>query len=77
MQRFTVRSPAPEILNLRKYQEELSLPAIDGLNTVICSPTGSGKTIVAVHILCEHLKNDASAKVGQGSSPSHAAYKPV
>nr|XP_033782613.1 antiviral innate immune response receptor RIG-I [Geotrypetes seraphini] len=38
---------------LRKYQRELAKPALEGKNVIICSPTGSGKTIVALAI-CEH-----------------------
>ncbi|NXG66239.1 DDX58 helicase, partial [Hemiprocne comata] len=37
----------------RSYQTELAQPAIDGKNTLICAPTGSGKTFVAL-LICEH-----------------------
>ncbi|NXG80674.1 DDX58 helicase, partial [Baryphthengus martii] len=37
----------------RSYQIELAQPAIDGKNTLICAPTGSGKTFVAL-LICEH-----------------------
>ncbi|XP_064294901.1 antiviral innate immune response receptor RIG-I isoform X2 [Phalacrocorax carbo] len=37
----------------RSYQIELAQPAINGKNTLICAPTGSGKTIVAL-MICEH-----------------------
>ncbi|KAK7009452.1 ATP-dependent RNA helicase DDX58 [Biomphalaria glabrata] len=42
---------------LRGYQKELAEYALTGKNTLICAPTGSGKTKVAIHIINEHLKN--------------------
>ena len=40
-------------LRLYSYQEELAEHAVDGENVLICAPTGSGKTMVSVHILRE------------------------
>lgn len=37
----------------RDYQLELALPAKNGKNTIICAPTGCGKTFVAF-LICEH-----------------------
>ncbi|XP_066113037.1 antiviral innate immune response receptor RIG-I isoform X1 [Saccopteryx bilineata] len=37
----------------RNYQLELASPAIKGKNTIICAPTGCGKTFVAL-LICEH-----------------------
>ncbi|XP_075267482.1 antiviral innate immune response receptor RIG-I isoform X3 [Opisthocomus hoazin] len=37
----------------RSYQSELAQPAVSGKNTLICAPTGSGKTFVAL-MICEH-----------------------
>ncbi|NXJ66538.1 DDX58 helicase, partial [Rostratula benghalensis] len=46
-------SPVYEPKKARSYQIELAQPAVNGKNTVICAPTGSGKTFVAV-LICEH-----------------------
>ncbi|KAM4626505.1 interferon-induced helicase C domain-containing protein 1 isoform 2-T2 [Discoglossus pictus] len=47
-------SPVRE-LTLRDYQMEVAQPALEGKNIVICLPTGSGKTRVAVYITKHHL----------------------
>ncbi|NWI89825.1 IFIH1 protein, partial [Pitta sordida] len=47
-------SPEPE-LTLRDYQMEVAKPALNGENIIICLPTGSGKTRVAVYITKDHL----------------------
>lgn len=54
-------SPEPE-LHLRPYQLEVAQPALEGKNIIICLPTGSGKTRVAVYIAKDHLdkKKEAS-----------------
>uniref|UniRef100_A0A4W3HNX4 RNA helicase n=1 Tax=Callorhinchus milii TaxID=7868 RepID=A0A4W3HNX4_CALMI len=49
-------SPVPEI-KLRDYQQEVAVPALEGKNIIICLPTGSGKTRVAVYITRHHLNN--------------------
>ncbi|VDK51954.1 unnamed protein product [Anisakis simplex] len=48
--------PDPEPIQLRPYQEELVETAIRGVNTIICAPTGSGKTIVATYVIRNHLQ---------------------
>ncbi|XP_055865717.1 antiviral innate immune response receptor RIG-I-like [Biomphalaria glabrata] len=45
-------------LNLRGYQEELAEKALESYNTIICAPTGSGKTKVAMHIILSHLQTN-------------------
>nr|XP_009922481.1 PREDICTED: interferon-induced helicase C domain-containing protein 1 isoform X2 [Haliaeetus albicilla] len=47
-------SPEPDLI-LRDYQMEVAKPALDGENIIICLPTGSGKTRVAVYITKDHL----------------------
>ncbi|XP_075465328.1 interferon-induced helicase C domain-containing protein 1 isoform X3 [Ascaphus truei] len=47
-------SPVPDI-TLRDYQMEVAKPALEGKNIIICLPTGSGKTRVAVYITKNHL----------------------
>lgn len=40
---------------LRDYQKDVARPALERKNIIICLPTGSGKTRVAVYITKEHL----------------------
>ncbi|KAM6177870.1 interferon-induced helicase C domain-containing protein 1 [Rhynchocyon petersi] len=55
-------SPEPE-LRLRSYQLEVAAPALEGKNIIICLPTGSGKTRVAVYIAKDHLDKKKKASV--------------
>ncbi|NXL88731.1 IFIH1 protein, partial [Alectura lathami] len=47
-------SPEPDLI-LRDYQMEVAKPALNGENIIICLPTGSGKTRLAVYITKDHL----------------------
>ncbi|NXP25641.1 IFIH1 protein, partial [Scytalopus superciliaris] len=42
-------------LTLRDYQMEVAKPALNGENIIICLPTGTGKTRVAVYVAKDHL----------------------
>nr|ADD83027.1 melanoma differentiation-associated protein 5 [Gallus gallus] len=53
-------SPEPD-LTLRDYQMEVAKPALNGENIIICLPTGSGKTRVAVYITKDHLDKKRKA----------------
>ncbi|XP_005090198.1 probable ATP-dependent RNA helicase DHX58 [Aplysia californica] len=45
-------------LRLRDYQFELAEEAVKGYNTVVCAPTGSGKTRVATYVIQKHLEKE-------------------
>ncbi|KAG7477062.1 hypothetical protein MATL_G00089250 [Megalops atlanticus] len=52
----------PSVVKLRDYQRELAEPALMGKNTIICAPTGSGKTMVAMEICRHHLEQGTEEK---------------
>uniref|UniRef100_A0AAQ5Y019 RNA helicase n=1 Tax=Amphiprion ocellaris TaxID=80972 RepID=A0AAQ5Y019_AMPOC len=49
------KSPEKADIVLRDYQMDVARPALEGKNIIICLPTGSGKTRVAVYITKKHL----------------------
>ena len=44
---------------MRDYQKHLAMYAKDK-NTMVVLPTGLGKTVVALHIIADHLENKQS-----------------
>ncbi|XP_045877642.1 antiviral innate immune response receptor RIG-I isoform X1 [Meles meles] len=52
-------------LKPRNYQLELALPAKEGKNTLICAPTGCGKTFVSLLICEHHLKKFPQGQKGK------------
>nr|ATW00980.1 DEAD box polypeptide 58 [Desmodus rotundus] len=58
-------SHAHSPLKPRNYQLELASPAINGKNTIICAPTGCGKTFVALLICEHHLKKFPQGQKGK------------
>ncbi|XP_053407032.1 antiviral innate immune response receptor RIG-I-like isoform X1 [Mercenaria mercenaria] len=51
----------PLAQKLYPFQLELAENALAGKNTIICAPTGSGKTWVALYIIDSHLQSAADA----------------
>ena len=43
-------------IKMREYQKELAAPGVGGLNYILVAPTGTGKTLIASHIIVQHLK---------------------
>ena len=51
----TLQFSFPDGIEVRKYQQELAEPGLNGRNYIICAPTGTGKTLVSSIIIKEHL----------------------
>lgn len=64
-------------LNLRSYQLELAFPAENGKNTIICAPTNSGKTYVAIGITKTHLAKIRNGKADGNGACVSSRPKPV
>ncbi|XP_034550004.1 interferon-induced helicase C domain-containing protein 1 [Notolabrus celidotus] len=56
------RGPETAHIVLRDYQKDVAGPALEGENIIICLPTGSGKTRVAVYITKTHLDSRRAEK---------------
>uniref|UniRef100_A0A8C2UUC2 RNA helicase n=2 Tax=Chinchilla lanigera TaxID=34839 RepID=A0A8C2UUC2_CHILA len=52
-------------LKPRNYQLELAFPAKEGKNTIICAPTGCGKTFVSLLICEHHLQKFSQGRKGK------------
>lgn len=56
-------SPAVPRMELRPYQWEVIMPALEGKNIIILLPTGAGKTQAAAYVAKRHLETVDGAKV--------------
>uniref|UniRef100_A0A673FUH9 RNA helicase n=1 Tax=Sinocyclocheilus rhinocerous TaxID=307959 RepID=A0A673FUH9_9TELE len=56
LQAYWLTDESKRNIVLRDYQMEVARPALEEKNIIICLPTGSGKTRVAVYITKEHLE---------------------
>ena len=61
-------------LKLRTYQRELAFPAFEGRNSIICAPTNSGKTYVAIAIARAHLKKFKEVDFGRFRRPAKVLF---
>ena len=60
---FGSEVPAISRMELRPYQWEVIMPALEGKNIIIWLPTGSGKTRAAAYVAKRHLETVDGAKV--------------
>uniref|UniRef100_A0A7E4VU49 RNA helicase n=1 Tax=Panagrellus redivivus TaxID=6233 RepID=A0A7E4VU49_PANRE len=52
----TIDKHPAEKMQLRHYQHELANKALTGKGTIICAPTGSGKTVIAGYIIRDYVR---------------------
>lgn len=50
-------------MELRPYQWEVIMPALEGKNIIVWLPTGTGKTRAAAYVAKRHLETVTGAKV--------------
>ena len=53
----------PKGKELRGYQKELATAGMEGVNYIVCAPTGTGKTLIASMVVADHLAKRPNGKV--------------
>ena len=53
----------PDGKKSRDYQRELAGPGMEGVNYIVCAPTGTGKTLIASMVVASHLAKRPDGKV--------------
>ncbi|XP_018414335.1 PREDICTED: probable ATP-dependent RNA helicase DHX58 [Nanorana parkeri] len=62
-------------MELRSYQWEVIMPALEGKNIIIWLPTGSGKTRAAMYVAMRHLEMRPHAKVAMIVNKVHLVHQ--
>uniref|UniRef100_A0A8C6VKD4 RNA helicase n=1 Tax=Naja naja TaxID=35670 RepID=A0A8C6VKD4_NAJNA len=71
------RPSSEKELSLRDYQMEVAKPALEGKNIIICLPTGTGKTRVAVYIAKDHLDKKEKQKKNEFGPYMKHSYRTI